>query len=134
MHDCDIQIPFHRYESLFNILIYIIKFVVAIQYAYDLNVFAKMYWETGENCAYKAIPDSVSCRVRAPTGILTILTSSQGNSPHQLLSLAVTKIRNKGKGEKKSARAKKKFGEQNEPRGRLRWERVVSLADIFPNE
>ena len=50
------------YESLFNILIYVIKFVVAIQNAYDLNVFAKMYLKTGENCDYKAIPDSVSCR------------------------------------------------------------------------
>ena len=57
-----IQIPFHMYESLFDILIYIIKFVVAIQNAYDLNVFAKMYLKTGENCDYKAIPDSVSCR------------------------------------------------------------------------
>ena len=57
-----IQIPFHKYESLFNILIYIIKFVVAIQYAYELNVFAKMNLKTGENCDYKAIQDSVSCR------------------------------------------------------------------------
>ena len=50
---CDIQIPFHlfhKYESLFNILIYIIKFAVARQYAYDLNVFAKIYPETDENC------------------------------------------------------------------------------------
>ena len=36
-----------NYESLFNILIYIIKFVVAIQNAYVLNVFAKMYLKTG---------------------------------------------------------------------------------------
>lgn len=51
MTDTSIQIPFHiKYESLFNILIYIIKFVVAIQYAYDLKVFAKIYPETGENC------------------------------------------------------------------------------------
>ena len=52
MTDTSIQIPFHRYESLFNILImiYIIKFVVVIQYAYDLNVFAKIYPETDENC------------------------------------------------------------------------------------
>ena len=63
LHDCDIQLPFHKYESLFNILICIIKFVVAVQNAYDLNVFAKMYRETGENCDYKAIPDSVSSRL-----------------------------------------------------------------------
>ena len=62
MHDCDIQIPFHKYESLFIILIYIIKFVVATQYAYGLNVFAKIYRETSENCDYKAIPNSVRCR------------------------------------------------------------------------
>ena len=63
MTDTSIQIPFHiKYESLFNILIYIIKFVVAIQYAYDLNVFEKMYLKTSEDCDYKAIPDSISCR------------------------------------------------------------------------
>ena len=62
LHDCDIQIPFHKYESLLNILIYLIKFVVAVQYAYDLNVFEKMYLKNSEDCDYKAIPDSVSCR------------------------------------------------------------------------
>ena len=48
--DTSIQIPFHKYETLFNILIYIIKFVVVIKYAYNLNVFAKIYPETSENC------------------------------------------------------------------------------------
>ena len=60
LHDCDIQV--FKYKSLFNTLIYVSKFVVAIQYAYDLNVFEKMYLKTSEDCDYKAIPDSISCR------------------------------------------------------------------------
>ena len=74
-----------KYESLFNILIYIIKFVVAIQYAYDLNVFAKMNRETGEkeNCDYEAIPDSVSCLHESADRHPNYFDlKSQGNSPH----------------------------------------------------
>jgi len=83
LHDCNIQLPFHKYESLFSILIYIIKFVVAIQKAYDLNVFAKMYRETGENCDYKATPDSVSCRHESADRHPNYFDlKSQGISPH----------------------------------------------------
>ena len=72
-----------NYESLFNILIYIIKFVVAIQNAYVLNVFAKMYLKTGENCDYKAIPDSVSCRHESADRHPNYFDLKiQGNSPH----------------------------------------------------
>ena len=65
--------------------------------------------------------------MRAPTDILTILTSRVRVTPLQTAQpgLARSEIREK---------EKKNFGEQNEPRGRLRWERAASLADIFPNE
>ena len=72
-------------NSLFNILIYIIKFVVAIQNAYDLgmNVFAKMYRETDENCDYKAIPGCVSCRHESADRHPNYFDLKiQGNSPH----------------------------------------------------